>query len=248
MFLTEPAPTPYDVRFNVAGVPVRVHPFFWLMAILLKATQNPRPDIVLIWTVAVFVSILVHELGHAALIRYFGWRPHVVLYAFGGLAVYEPTWRRTWPQIAIALAGPMAGFLLAAVVVLGILLAGHAVRFDVSDIFSLPIRFELFRSLPKLNLFLSYMLFVNFFWGLLNLLPIYPLDGGRIAQELLRHWNPADGMRQSLIISIAAAGGMAIIMYVKLHDLWAAFMFGYLAFINYQVLDQFDRHYRGRGW
>lgn len=248
MFFAEPPPTQYDVRFNVAGVPVRVHPLFWLMTVLLTINQNPRPATVLIWVAAVFISILVHELGHAAMIRYFGWRPRVVLYAFGGLAVYEPTWRRTWPQVAIAFAGPAAGFLLAALVVLCVVLAGHRVRLDLSGIFSLPIRFEPFRALPKLNLFIAYMLFVNFFWGMINLLPVFPLDGGRIAQELLRLWNPADGLRQSLMISMVAAVGMAIIMYVKLHDLWAAFMFAYLAFLNYQVFEQINHRFGGRGW
>lgn len=249
MFFAEPPPTQYDIRFSVAGVPVRVHPLFWLMTVILMATQNPRPVVVLIWTAAVFVSILVHELGHAAMIRYFGWRPHVVLYSFGGLAVYEPTYRRTWPQVAIAFAGPAAGFLLAALVVLCVVLAGHPAHLDLSDIFSVPVRFDsLFRSLPKLNLFIEFMLYVNFFWGVLNLLPIFPLDGGQITQEVLRHLNPSDGLRQSLIISIVAALGMAVIMYAKRGDLWAAILFGYLAYVNYQVLAQYDNRFGGRGW
>ena len=51
------------------------------------------------------------------------------------------------------------------------------------------------------------MLYVNIFWGLVNLLPVYPLDGGQIARELLELASPADGVRQSLWLSVIAAVG-----------------------------------------
>ena len=47
-------------------------------------------------------------------------------------------------------------------------------------------------------------------WGVVNLLPIYPLDGGQIAREILLKFNPRDGIRQSLMLSILAAGAMAL--------------------------------------
>ena len=247
MFLIEPPRTQYDVNFNVAGVPVRVHPLFWLITVLLVALSEPKLENVLIWTVAVFISILIHELGHALMIRYYGWRPRVVLYQFGGLAIYEPSYHRTWPQVAISFAGPAAGFMLAALVAVGIRLAGHEVRFDFENPFPLPIRFEGFKS-TNLNLFVSDMFFVNIFWGFINLLPIYPLDGGQIAREVLCHFNPLNGMRQSLMTSIFAAGGMALVMGVKFGDVFAAIFFGCFAVINYQLLQQHDGRFGGRGW
>ena len=62
MLFQPPQPTPYDLRFSVAGIPVTVHPLFWLIALLLGSTG----DILLvpIWVGVIFVSILVHELGH----------------------------------------------------------------------------------------------------------------------------------------------------------------------------------------
>jgi Zn-dependent protease len=247
VFLIEPPRSQYDVNFAVAGVPVRVHPLFWLFTVLLGARRDTKPIEVLIWVVAVFISILIHELGHAVMIRYFGWRPRVVLYSFGGLAIYEPTWHRTWPQVAISFAGPAAGFLLAAVVAVGIRLAGHQVQLELRDPFPIPLRFEYFEA-ANLNEFIFDMLFVNIFWGFINLLPIYPLDGGKIAQEVLNHFNPANGMRQSLMTSIFAAGGMALVMGVKFGDLFAALFFAYFAYINYQMLRQYDGRFGGRGW
>ena len=73
-----------------------------------------------------FVSILVHELGHAFVQRYFGGRPWITLYGFGGLASCNDCDRSPRSQIIISLAGPLAGFLFAVVVMIGVWLAGHA--------------------------------------------------------------------------------------------------------------------------
>ncbi|MGH7137925.1 MAG: site-2 protease family protein, partial [Pirellulales bacterium] len=243
MFLVEPPRTQYDVNFRLAGVPVRVHPLFWLVSVLLVATQNVKPATVLLWVAAVFVSILVHEFGHAVMIRRYGWRPRIILYSFGGLAAYEPTWHRTWPKVAISFAGPAAGFLLAAVVAVAIRLAGHEVTLRLDHPFPIPLRFEGFytadgKELVSLNDFIGDVLFVNIFWGFINLLPIYPLDGGQIAQEVLGHFNQANGRRQSFMISIFGAVGLALVMGLKFGDLFAAFFFGFLALMNYQLLQQ----------
>ena len=86
---------------------------------------------VLTWIVAVFLSILVHELGHALVMRAYGFRPWITLYGLGGLASYDQGHafrsKGSGPlgQILICLAGPAAGFLLAAVLVLGLVLAGY---------------------------------------------------------------------------------------------------------------------------
>src|SRR5688500_16092574 len=97
MILAEPPRTQYDVHFVLAGVPVRIHPLFWLVSLLLGLPReaDPLPGgpspavIVIIWMLALFVSILVHEMGHAFAIRHFGWEPRVVLYMLGGLAMWD---------------------------------------------------------------------------------------------------------------------------------------------------------------
>ncbi|HEV3343016.1 MAG TPA: site-2 protease family protein, partial [Pirellulales bacterium] len=180
-------------------------------------------------------------------IRFYGWRPRITLYGLGGLASYEPTWHRTWPQVAISFAGPAAGFLLAAATVAAIFLAGHQVQLRLDSPFPLPLRFEGFDS-ANLNGFIVDMLFVNIFWGVINLLPIYPLDGGKISQEVLNHFNPATGVRQSLLISIFTAAGMAVVMLAKLHDIWLAVLFVFFAVMNYQALQQYNDRFGGRGW
>ena len=88
MFLfQEPPPTQYDLRFTVAGIPVRVHPLFWLIALLLGAAGDPL--LLPAWVLVIFVSILIHELGHALAFRRVGQDSRIVLHMAGGLTIPE---------------------------------------------------------------------------------------------------------------------------------------------------------------
>ena len=132
MLIGEPQPTQGDLHFRLFGFPVRIHPFFWLIAFLFGMSGTPPLPLVFAWVAAMFLSILIHELGHAAVMRYYGISPRITLYGMGGLASYEPSQVRdqrafsTHAQIAIAAAGPLAGFLTAAVIVVAILLSGNS--------------------------------------------------------------------------------------------------------------------------
>jgi stage IV sporulation protein FB len=265
LFAAEPPPTDYDLHFRVAGVPVRVHPLFWLITILLGASgsgakQSLLP--VLLWVVAVFVSILVHELGHVAAFRRYGVSSHVVLYSFGGLAVpdSEIGWSggrrgiRRGPagDALIAFAGPLAGFVFAALIVGIVALAGYHIEFSSGLIEQLSFEVGPDRPIPsaKLYILVEYLLFVNIVWGIVNLLPVYPLDGGHIARAALTSANPSEGMRQSLMLSILVAGGIALVAAVKWQQLFMALMFGYLAYMSYMALQQISGggYGGGRGW
>jgi Zn-dependent protease len=263
LFVAEPQPTHYDLNFRVAGVPVRVHPFFWLFTILLGTQggdlNDPVP--VFLWVVAVFVSILIHELGHVAAFRYYGMNAHVVLYTFGGLAVADGEYR--WlsgrrgrrrgasGDAVIAFAGPLAGFLFAAAIVGGIYLAGYQAEFDgIFGKLSFKVGHAKIRS-ENLNLLVHYLLFVNIVWGIINLLPVYPLDGGQIARAALSSANPMEGLRQSLMLSVGVGAGVALLALVNLHDVFIALMFGCLAYSSYTMLQQISGgggYGGGRGW
>jgi len=262
LFAAEPPPTDYDLHFRVAGVPVRVHPLFWLITVLLgtRGVESLLP--VLLWVVAVFVSILIHELGHVAAFRYYGSSAHVVLYSFGGLAIADSEFgwsggrrgarRGAAGEALIAFAGPLAGFVFAALIVAFVYLAGYHVAFSTGLIEQLG--FEVGppdRPIPssKLQELVGDLLFVNILWGIINLLPVYPLDGGQISRAALTSANPSEGMRQSLMLSVFVAGGIALVAVVKWHELYMALMFGYLAYVSYTALRQISGGgYGGRGW
>ena len=57
---------------------------------------------------------------------------------------------------------------------------------------------------------LNDLLFINFYWGLVNLLPIYPLDGGQAARAVFEQYDPYRGRKKSLILSAGLAGAAAI--------------------------------------
>jgi len=259
MFLSEPPPSQGDLRFRVLGFPVRVHPYFWLVTGLMgigTGGEGTRPAEFVSWVAVVFVSILVHELGHAVMQRRFGGHPWITLYGLGGLASCDDCDRSSYSQIIISLAGPIAGFILAAVLIVLMSLSGHQtvfqwaaqpeVAFDKASGFALFRLWVIWESLPTqfANSVVFDALFVNIAWGLVNLLPIYPLDGGRVSRELLTLKNPRDGIVLSLQISAIVAILMAIVGAVAWQSLYTAIMFGYLAYSNYQTLQA----YRSNRW
>jgi Zn-dependent protease len=242
VLLQDPPPSQGDLHFSIFGIPVRVHPFFWLVALLMGLHGEPKPLEILIWVAVVFVSILVHELGHALAALAHGFKPWITLYGMGGLASYRPTRHDPRTQILISFAGPAAGFFLIAVVLSLVHAIGHPVYFARAVGFPVWIFFDEFDN-DNLNLLLKDLIFINVFWGLVNLLPVYPLDGGQISRELFIQSNPHDGARQSLWLSVFTAAGLAIFGLVKLDSIFMALLFGYLAYSSYAML----QHFSGRG-
>jgi stage IV sporulation protein FB len=240
-----PPPTRYDLRFNLAGFPVRVHPLFWLIAILLGYSAGGIVEI-LVWVLVVFISLLVHELGHALAFRRYGLSSQIILHFAGGLTVPESTlWGSRWANVAlgpnqnifISLAGPGAGFLLALLVIVGVILSGGSIIttrllgfIPVPGLALLPFGGNV------LSVFVTALLWVNIFWGVINLLPVYPLDGGSVTRNVLLQADPVDGVRKSLWVSVIAGALIALIAFFFLRSLYMAVLFGFLAFQSYQSL------------
>lgn len=238
-----PPPTRYDLNFSVAGIHVRVHPLFWLIALLLASTANLIQ--LLIWVVVVFVSILAHELGHALAMRRYGISSNIILYWGGGLTVPEQV---RWgynvanvsigptQEIFISLAGPFSGFLLAGLTMAGVALVGGSVGVNLlRGVIPIPVA-----ALPLggfvLNSFLGALLWVNIFWGVINLMPVYPLDGGNVTRYALLKSDPLDGVRKSLWVSAIAGAIVALIGLLFFGSVFMALLFGFLAFQSYQTL------------
>jgi stage IV sporulation protein FB len=240
-----PPPTRYDLRFNLAGFPVRVHPLFWLIALLLGSGSGD-PLQILIWVLVVFVSILIHELGHALAFRRYGLASQIILHFSGGLTVPESTlWGSRWSNVAlgpneqifISVAGPGAGFLLAGLIIAGVIVSGGSILTTrLLGFIPLPV----FASLPFggaiLGGLVTSLLWVNIFWGFINLMPVYPLDGGNVARYILLQVDPIDGIRKSLWVSVITGGLIALIAFFLLHSVYMAILFGFLAFQSYQSL------------
>jgi Zn-dependent protease len=238
--LLEPERTAYDLSWRMFGTPVRVHPFFWLFsAIFGWDLIQIHFGYVLLWIACVFVSILVHEFGHIWAGRLFGSHGSVVLYSFGGLAVGANHLAVWWQRVLVSLAGP--GIQLALYGLLRLLLE------------QLPAE-HLLRLPPWAIDGIGMLLFINLYWPLFNLLPIWPLDGGMVSREIFERANPDQGLKFSLglsmitaaIVAINAVAGMnkmRTIPYLPT-SMYAAILFGLLAYESYILL----RHVSQRPW
>lgn len=236
-----PPPTRYDLNFSILGIPVRVHPFFWLISLLFGSSSNSMLG-VLIWVVAAFVSILVHELGHALVMRRYGQDPEIILH-FGGLAVprsfswgggYANVAATPTQQILISLAGPFAGFAFAILILaIAVALGGAIIPNFILGFLPFPV--VLFPTdAGILTSVIMTFLFINIFWGYINLVPVYPLDGGQVARYAWLKTDPWDGVRKSLWLSVIAGAIMTLLALVFFRSIYMAVLFGLLAFQSYQ--------------
>jgi Zn-dependent protease len=197
VFLLEPEESRYDLRWRMFGTPVRVHPMFWIVSVVLGYDGTIRQGVsfVLAWVACVFVSILFHEFGHIWMGRLFGSHGYIVLYSFGGLAIGSKRLYARWQRILVSFAGPLAQFLLlGAVLALLFFLAPYV-----------PLGWG-----PHVERIAEFLVWINLFWALLNLLPIWPLDGGQIARELCQAVMPERGTLFSLGISMVVSGLLAV--------------------------------------
>lgn len=182
------------MRFRLLGTPVRIRLGFLLVISVLGSSLITRGwEHLAVWVGIVAVSVLVHEFGHVIALRRYGADPSVELVWSGGLT--SSTLTRPLPMnesITVSLAGPLSGIML-----------GFFVELLLINVDSGWGGFLREQSW-----------YVNIWWSLLNLLPIYPLDGGHIVQELLsagneskRRWIAVLGF--GLIIGIVAGAGIA---------------------------------------
>jgi len=177
------------LKFSIFGIPVVLRPSFLVVAAFLGLTgARDRLSFVVAWVVLVFVSILIHELGHAFTARAFGAEVDIELNGFGGLTHWTvpedgiPPGRRAM----VAAAGSAVGILFGGIV------------WAVSGLFEPVTVLEAF--------VLRNLVWVNLFWGLLNWLPIRPLDGGHLLHSFLEKVAPsrADGIAR-VVFTVTAA-------------------------------------------
>jgi Zn-dependent protease len=220
------------------GVAVRVHPMFWLFTALLGwgwyTLRGGNIVYLLLWVLAAFVSILVHEFGHVLMGWAFGSRGHIVLYSFGGLAVGSTQLARRWQRIVVLLAGPAAQFVL-----LGLVWA---------YVYLWPPPIPTRRDDPEyLAIFLLQLELINLFWPVLNLVPIYPLDGGQVSMEICQAVSPQRGTGFALGLSMVLAGVLAVhfllgpnspIPYFRFSSssMYGGIFFAWMCVNNFQLL------------
>lgn len=204
-------------HFALFGIPVRVEPVFFLVTAYLALGER-QIGLMIAWVAVVFVSILLHELGHALAYRRFGSPASIVLWGLGGLTMGRSQAPRR--SIAVSLAGPLAGL-----AVLGLPALWLQQQEVVTD--------------PSAAAVLDMVVWVNVAWSVVNLLPVLPLDGGNVARDVLTLVTRRPGERPARLVSVATAAGAGLWAWQRWPGWWfPVVMAGILVALNLSALQR----------
>jgi len=229
------------LRFTIFGIPVVVEPWFWLVMALLgggvTALQRSYPNdylCVALFMMAGFISVLVHELGHALV----GWKRGggqvwIRLWAMGGLAYQQGGNLDKKGRCLMILAGPGAGLLLAAISI-----ASLFVIFPTNEALQRLLYYLTYTNIMHQDMlsvfpdnrpiygFINSLIWVNVWWSLLNLIPLYPLDGGQFMDQFVKSRKK---MHQVSMI----VGVVCVMLLLSMNIIFGGIIFGFLAYQNY---------------
>lgn len=184
-----------DIRVRVHISWIAVYAFVTYV-LASGLTMLPRPQAYLVGAacaLALFASVVVHELAHALVARRFGVRTDAItLFLFGGVALFDEEPATPRGDALIALAGPALSGLLALVATAGLI---------VLDRLAAGPRAEL----PAL--LIAYLAVANAVLAIFNLIPAYPMDGGRVLRALL--WRRSGDLRRATQLAAQVGIGFA---------------------------------------
>jgi Zn-dependent protease len=176
------------LSFDLFRIPVSIQPSFLLIAVVLGWTSGfGTIEGFVTWVLIVFISILIHELGHAVVARSFGAAVEIELNGFGGLTRWGVTQGELPPgrRAAVAAAGSATGLVFG-----GLIWLLYAFLGPFAGLGGQAGRL---------------LIYVNVFWGLLNWLPIRPLDGGHLLMALLSKTVPRQAPRVARVVFTVTA-------------------------------------------
>ena len=208
---------------RIVGIPLSLH---WSFLVLLaylgwsgwSAAEWLGFSWVLSYAISVFACVVLHEFGHAVVAQKFGIQvPRIVLLPIGGMAEFDRIPESSRAEILIALAGPMVNALLV------LLLFAVGVRFPAHwDALVFPL---------TLAEFGRHLLAMNIAMGLFNLLPIFPMDGGRVLRAALSLQR--DHFRATQVSAgigkVLAVAGILVMFFAFASPHWmGAVLFGFI--------------------
>ncbi len=218
---------------KIFGAELRIHWTFLVLLVFVVFTgyQSPRPDFAarsLALVGMIFVAVLLHELGHALA----GFQSSIpakaiILLPIGGVTLLDesrqiqqtgaPTWKR---DIRIALAGPLVNLMIAFV-------TGSILLAVAPEIHLWQRPYLMPGNLPRS------LVWCNVWIGLLNLLPAYPMDGGRVLRAVFsRYMDPIAATRRA--VSIGQSFALLFMLVGMLTNAWLTLV-GVFLFISAQL-------------
>jgi Zn-dependent protease len=223
------------------GIGIFVHwTFFLLPAWVLFSNLGLGGPVLALYAVAlvlaVFGCVVLHELGHALAARRFGIATRdITLYPIGGVARLERMSEKPWEEFWIAVAGPAVN-----VVIAGLLGAFLSMTGLVNQMV----------PLPSLGVdFLTYLMFINLFLAGFNMVPAFPMDGGRVLRALLAlrlgHLRATE-IAVGIGVFLAMVMGLVGILYFQSLSVVLIAMFVYFA--GQQELAAVQQRQAHRSW
>ncbi len=206
----------------IRGVAIQVHwswvLIFGLVTWSLAESVYPDPEFNLGWSetqfwiaggvsaLLFFASVLIHELSHTFMAQHYGMRvPAITLFIFGGVSQIAGEMRSPRQEFWIAIVGPLSSWLLALIfAVLWLVFRGEGV-----------------------NVVFGYLGWINFLLGFFNLLPGFPLDGGRVFRSII--WGRVHDLTRATRVAstvgqaiawVMIVGGIVWVFFVGLTGLW----------------------------
>jgi Zn-dependent protease/CBS domain-containing protein len=196
--------------FTIGGVDVAVHVSWlvifglvtWSLAVSFFPQAIPRASSAEAWLLGaiaallLFASVLIHELAHSFVARARGLDVQsITLFIFGGVSNLTGEAKRPGAEFQIAIVGPLTSFVLAAVSYLVALAVNGA---------------------PAIEATASYLALVNGLLGLFNLIPGFPLDGGRVLRSIV--WSATNDLRRAT--EIASTVGQIVAWGLMIWGFW----------------------------
>lgn len=212
---------------SIRGTSIGVDFSFLILAVFFVA-MNHRPGqplmYALIWVPIIFVSVLIHELAHAGVIGMFGYgASQIVLGGMGGVTMNQRQ-AKPWHDMLISVAGPASSF--------GLFFLSRLLMENI-----LYIRQDRF-----LVEFMPRFAWANLAWGLFNLIPVAPLDGGHAVRELLRTFlSERTAFVIATWIAFLVAGGIAIWMFFR-GQIFIGLFIGWFVYVAFEKWRYFRQH------
>jgi Zn-dependent protease len=196
---------------NISGIDIKVHATFLLIVLffgfqwsIIHGAAGFVFGAALI--IALFACVVLHELGHSLAAQYFGINVReIILLPLGGLALLERNATKPVQEFVIALAGPLVNVVIAVVLLVVIALSSTV------DAMMFMAMVQGINADLTLSTFLNWLFEANVLLVLFNMIPAFPLDGGRILRSVLAM---AMGFRRATRIASRVGQGFAILMGV----------------------------------
>jgi Zn-dependent protease len=199
--------------------------FFIVMGLFVATFYNRQMGLryALLWVPVLFVSVLLHELAHAGAIAAFGYGgSQILLSGMGGVTMNQRR-ARPWHDMIISTAGPASSFVIAWLTTLAMQ------------------NFPLAASDPMLAAFLPLLRTANVWWGVFNMIPVSPLDGGHMVRDFFRIFLRD---RTAFVISVWIAmivGAMIVAFGIYIGFYFLSLLIAWYVWMAYQQWQHFRK-------